>query len=199
MTATGEDAFAEKPIGSGAFTMEEWRRGDKVVLKKNPNFWQADQVSLDGVEWISVPDDNTRMLKVQAGELDAAIFVPFAKVAELEKDPNLIMHKDPSTREDHLLINHSHPPLDKLEVRQAIDFAIDKKVDRRHRDLRHRHASPTPTSRRARCTTIADNGCSGPMIRRRRRSCWQKAGAERDRADLPRRRPATRWTSRWPC
>lgn len=123
----GEDAFAEKPVGSGAFQVEEWRRGEKVVLKKNPNFWQADQVSLDGVEWISIPDDNTRMLKVQAGELDAAIFVPFAKVAELEKDPNLVVHKDPSTREDHLLLNHSHPPLDKLEVRQAIDFAIDKK------------------------------------------------------------------------
>jgi peptide/nickel transport system substrate-binding protein len=128
VTAMGEDAFAEKPIGSGAFTMEEWSRGNKVVLKKNPNFWQADQVSLDGVEWISVPDDNTRILKVQAGELDTAIFVPFAKVAELEKDANLIMHKDPSTREDHLLINHSHAPLDKLEVRQAIDYAIDKKV-----------------------------------------------------------------------
>ncbi|WP_225768249.1 ABC transporter substrate-binding protein [Inquilinus sp. Marseille-Q2685] len=128
MNAMGEDAFAEKPVGSGAFQVEEWRRGEKVVLKKNPNFWQADQVSLDGVEWISVPDDNTRMLKVQAGELDAAIFVPFAKVAELEKDPNLVVHKDPSTREDHLLLNHSHPPLDKLEVRQAIDFAIDKKA-----------------------------------------------------------------------
>lgn len=128
MTAMGEDAFAEKPIGSGAFTMEEWRRGDTVVLKKNPGFWQADQVSLDGVEWISIPDDNTRMLKVQAGEIDSAIFVPFAKVAELEKDPNLVVHKDPSTREDHLLINHSHPPLDKLEVRQAIDYAINKQV-----------------------------------------------------------------------
>jgi len=127
VTAMGEDAFAEKPIGSGAFTMEEWRRGEKVVLKKNPNFWQADQVSLDGVEWLSIPDDNTRMLKVQAGEIDSAIFVPFAKVAELEKDPNLTMHQDPSTREDHLLINHSHAPLDKLEVREAIDYAIDKK------------------------------------------------------------------------
>jgi peptide/nickel transport system substrate-binding protein len=96
-----------------------------VILEKNPNFWEADRVSLDGVEWISVPDDNTRMLNVQAGGLDAAIFVPFSRVAELQKDPNLTVHLDPSTREDHLLINHEHGPLAKKPVRQALEMAID--------------------------------------------------------------------------
>jgi peptide/nickel transport system substrate-binding protein len=68
------------------------------------------------------------MLNVQAGELDTAIFVPFSRVEELKKDPNLQVLIDASTREDHLLINHSHAPLDKAEVREAIDYAIDKKV-----------------------------------------------------------------------
>lgn len=72
-------------MASGAFVVDEWRRGDRVILKKNPSFWEADRVKLDGVEWISVPDDNTRMLNVQAGQLDAAIFVPFSRVAELKK------------------------------------------------------------------------------------------------------------------
>ncbi|WP_159711873.1 ABC transporter substrate-binding protein [Geminicoccus flavidas] len=120
--------FGEMPVASGAFKVKEWIRGDKVVLERNPEFWEADKVKLDGVEWISVPDDNTRMLKVQAGELDAAIFVPFSSVAELEKNPDLTVHKDPSTREDHLLLNHEHPALAKKEVRQALDFAIDKQA-----------------------------------------------------------------------
>ncbi|TIU91663.1 MAG: ABC transporter substrate-binding protein, partial [Mesorhizobium sp.] len=77
MEALGAEAYAENPIASGAFTLKEWQRGDRVILEKNPNFWEADRVQLDGVEWISVPDDNTRMLNVQAGQLDAAIFVPF--------------------------------------------------------------------------------------------------------------------------
>ena len=75
-----------------------------------------------------MPDDNTRMLNVQAGELDTAIFVPFSRVAELQKDPNLTVHLDPSTREDHLLINHEHGALAKKEVRQALDMAIDKQA-----------------------------------------------------------------------
>lgn len=125
----GEDAFAEMPTASsGAFTVKEWRRGDRVILEKNPNFWQADRVQLDGVEWISVPDDNTRMLNVQAGQLDTAIFVPFSRVEELKKDPNLTVHIETSTREDHLLINHEHGALAKKEVRQALDMAIDKKA-----------------------------------------------------------------------
>lgn len=124
----GEEAFGEAPIGSGAFAVKEWRRGDRVILEKNPNYWDAANVSLDGVEWISIPDDNTRMLKVQAGELDTALFVPFSRVAELKKDPNLKVVLNPSTREDHMLINHSHGLLGKKEVRQAIDMAIDKKT-----------------------------------------------------------------------
>ena len=124
----GEEAFAEKPVGSGAFSVKQWTRGEKVVLVKNPYFWQADRVKLDGVEWLTLPDDNTRMLKVQAGELDAALSVPFSRIASLQKDPNLAVQLDRSTREDHLLINHEHGALAKVEVRQALDFAIDKKA-----------------------------------------------------------------------
>ena len=128
METLGEDAYAEKPVTSGAFMVKEWLRGDRVILEKNPNFWEANKVSLDGVEWISIPDDNTRMLKVQAGELDTAIFVPFSRVDALQKDPSVNIHIDPSTREDHLLINHSKGLLGKQEVREAIDLAIDKKA-----------------------------------------------------------------------
>lgn len=126
VAAVGEEAYAEKPLASGAFSLVEWRRGDKVILKKNPNFWQADRVKLDGVEWISLVDDNTRMLKLQAGEIDCSIFVPFSKVKELQGDANLNILLETSTREDHLLINHEHAPLDKKEVREALDYAINK-------------------------------------------------------------------------
>jgi peptide/nickel transport system substrate-binding protein len=126
--AMGEEAYAEHPVASGAFTVKEWRRGDRVILEKNPDFWQADRVHLAGVEWISVPDDNTRMLEVQGGELDAALFVPFSRVAELRKDANLDVHLDPSTREDQLLINNEHGVLARKEVRQALDLAIDEQA-----------------------------------------------------------------------
>ena len=124
----GEEAYAQKPVSSGAFSVKDWIRGDRVILEKNPNFWQAERVKLDGVEWLSIPDDNTRMLSVQAGEIDAAIFVPFSRVDQLKKDANLKVLLEPSTREDALLINHSHGDLGKKEVRQALDLATDKQA-----------------------------------------------------------------------
>ena len=89
---------------------------------------QADQVSLDAVQWVSVPDDNTRMLNVQAGELDCAIFVPFSQIETLKQDANLNVMLDPSSREDHIIVNSAHGDLGKVEVRQALDMAIDKQA-----------------------------------------------------------------------
>jgi peptide/nickel transport system substrate-binding protein len=123
----GEE-FASKPIGAGAFKLEEWKRGDRIVLVRNPNYWQNSRVKLDRVEWIVVPADNTRVLKLQAGEIDAAIFVPFAMVDQLKQDANIQVHLDPSSREDLMLINHTHKPLDDVRVRQAICEAIDREA-----------------------------------------------------------------------
>ena len=91
-TEADEAGVSDHPVSSGAFVMKEWKRGEVVVLEKNPNFWEADRVSLDGVQWISVPDDNTRVLKLQAGELDCGIFMPFSRIAELKQDYTLSLH-----------------------------------------------------------------------------------------------------------
>lgn len=121
----GED-FGNNPVGAGAFMLDEWRRGEYLRLVKNPNYWEADRVKLDAVEWVYIPNDNTRILKLQAGEVDAIIFVPFNRVAELEADPNINVHLDPSSRMDHMLVNHSHEPLGDLRVRQALYHALDR-------------------------------------------------------------------------
>jgi peptide/nickel transport system substrate-binding protein len=127
VTAAG-DEFGNNPVGAGAFVLDEWKRGEYLRLKKNANYWEADRVQLDGVEWVYVPNDNTRLLKLQAGEVDAVVFVPFNRVAELEADGNINVHLDPSSREDHILVNHAHEPLGDLRVRQALYHAIDRQA-----------------------------------------------------------------------
>ena len=125
VTAAG-DEFGNNPVGAGAFMFDEWRRGEYLRLVKNPHYWEADRVQLDAIEWVYIPVDNARILKLQAGEVDAMIFVPFSRVAELDADPSINVHLDPSSRTDHMLINHASPPLDDLRVRQALYYAIDR-------------------------------------------------------------------------
>lgn len=123
----GED-FGNNPVGAGAFMLDEWKRGEYLRLVKNPNYWEADRVKLDAIEWSYIPNDNTRILKLQAGEVDAIIFVPFNRVAELDADPKINVHLDPSSRMDHMLVNHARKPLDDVRVRRALYYALDRQA-----------------------------------------------------------------------
>lgn len=131
-------AFAEKPIGSGPFVLSEWKRGSFMVLKRNPYYWQKGEDGkplpyLDELRFEIVPDDNTRILKLQSGELDGAEFIPMSRVAELKSNPNLDMILFPSTKVNSILMNNrpklkdgSANPLSDIRVRQALNYATDK-------------------------------------------------------------------------
>ena len=133
-------AFAEHPIGSGAFMFDSWQRGTQLVLKRNPYYWQMGEDGkplpyLDEVDFPVIPDDATRILKLQAGEVDGAELIPYARVGELKNDANLNMELYPSTKVTFLtmnvrptLKNGSPNPLADVRVRQALNYAIDKEA-----------------------------------------------------------------------
>lgn len=119
------DNWVKKSTGAGAFKMTEWAKGSKLVLEKNEYYWESGLPKLDKVTWHYIPNDNTRIIKMQAGEIDAIIFVPFNKIAELDANNEINVNLDPSSRMDHILMNHSHKPLDDVRVRKALNLGID--------------------------------------------------------------------------
>ncbi len=131
-------AFAEKPIGSGPFVLTEWVRGSYMVAERNPYYWQVDADGvqlpyLDAVRFEIIPEDATRILKLQAGEISAAEFIPLSRVGELKADANLNMELFPSTKVTSLLMNGrpelldgTANPLGDVKVRQALNYATDK-------------------------------------------------------------------------
>ena len=131
-------AFAEHPVGSGPFAFQSWNRGQEMRIVRNAHYWRqgADGKPLpylDGVTFEVLPDDATRLLKVQSGELDGAEFVPYSRVEELKADPKLKMELFPSTRVEYgdfnvraKLNDGSDNPLSNLKVRQALNYAADK-------------------------------------------------------------------------
>ena len=133
-------AFAEAGtlVGSGPFILTEWVRGSHMVLERNPHYWQKDEAGvqlpyLDGIRFEIIPEDATRILKLQAGEIDAAEFIPLSRVAELQADANLNMELFPSTKISSVLMNGRETlpdgtanQLSDLRVRQALNYATDK-------------------------------------------------------------------------
>ncbi|MDX7950517.1 ABC transporter substrate-binding protein [Lichenihabitans sp. Uapishka_5] len=131
-------AFAEHPVGSGPFVLQSWSRGQEMKLVRNPHYWRqgADGKPLpylDGVTFEVLPDDATRILKVQSGELDGAEFIPFSRVEELKGDPKLNMALFPSTKVTYgnfnvrpKLNSGADNPLSNAKVREALNDAADK-------------------------------------------------------------------------
>ena len=131
-------AFAEHPVGTGPFIMTEWKRGVSMTLKRNPNYWKTAEDGkplpyLDEVDFLVIPDDATRLLKLKAGEIDGTEFVPYARVKELQSDPAIRMELWPSTRVAYLTMfcgpkfkDGSDNPLSNAKVRRALNYAVNK-------------------------------------------------------------------------
>lgn len=122
------DAFFEKPIGSGPFILDNWARGQKMELSKNPHYWEKGKPAIDGATLEIVPEDNSRVLKLKAGELDAIIGVPFNQAAALKKDDNIKVGLASVFRIDMVQINTTKKPFDDVRVRQAMNYAVDKEA-----------------------------------------------------------------------
>lgn len=130
-------AFAEHPVGSGPFMLESWERGATMKLVKNPYYWGMGDDGqplpyLDGVTFEVIPDDATRILRLQSGELDGAEFIPYARVAELKGAEGINMQLFPSTKIEYVTLNVRPQvagvdnPLSNVKVRQALNYATNK-------------------------------------------------------------------------
>jgi peptide/nickel transport system substrate-binding protein len=121
------------PIGSGPFSLESRKPGEQVTLVKNPHYWEKDEAGnqlpyVDQVNMIVLSEDNTRMLKLQAGEIDAAMAVPYNQIQPLGQDSNLDVVPAPLYGLTNIGLNQTKPELTDIKIRQAMNYAIDREA-----------------------------------------------------------------------
>lgn len=123
----GYDKQAEHPIGTGPYKFVSYTPGQKIVLAKNESYFdQTRAAKIPKVEIHVIHDQATVISALQSGQLDLARLMSFNSLDVLNKDFNIM--KSPSNMVQLLGLNNSVTPLNKLEVRQAINYAIDKKA-----------------------------------------------------------------------
>jgi peptide/nickel transport system substrate-binding protein len=117
---------AARPVGTGRFRFLEWRRGDSLTLERNPGYWgQAAQ--LDRVTFKFIADPTAAYAALMAGDVDAFSHYPAPEsFAQFAADPRFAVFVGPTEGETILALNNRHPPLDKLLVRRAIAYALDR-------------------------------------------------------------------------
>ena len=115
----------EHPIGTGAFKFESWTRGDKLTVARYDDYW-GEKAKLDKVIFKPIPDNAARLQALQTGEIQGYDLVEPQDIPTIESDSSLQILDRPAFNVAYVGINQAKPPMDKLEVRQAIAHGLDR-------------------------------------------------------------------------
>ena len=121
----GESFGDVNAVGTGAFKFAQWDKGDRIVLEANENHW-AGRPALDRFIFRSIPDNSDRLMELQAGNIHAMEFPNPDEIPLIEGDSRLELIRQSSLNVGYLAMNFDKPPFDNLEVRLAINHAINK-------------------------------------------------------------------------
>ncbi|MBV8186488.1 MAG: ABC transporter substrate-binding protein [Alphaproteobacteria bacterium] len=126
--AKGDD-YNRNPVGTGPFVVKSWTAGDRMVLERNPNYWDKGRPYLDRVVLRPLPDSQSRFASLKSGETDLVWADEFEadNIMRAKKDPALQVLSYAGSGAAVNAINTKVPPLDDIRVRQALVMAIDRK------------------------------------------------------------------------
>lgn len=126
VTANG-DAWATSAatyISNGPFYVSEWVPGSYIMMSKNPYYWNADAIKLDGIKWNLIEDSNAAYSAYQTGEVLMIKNVPTEEIPSLKDSADF--HVDPIIGTYYLSLNLERDAFKDARVRKALSLAIDR-------------------------------------------------------------------------
>jgi len=135
LSKRSDEDNCQQPIGSGAFTVQQWNRGQDIVLKRNPNYtsWPANAkvkgpAQIETIDWKFVPDATTRATALKTGEVDAIYDVSSIDVQPLQDAGFTYEKYVTGGRPQALTFNTQEGPFRDENVRKAFAYSLDRKA-----------------------------------------------------------------------
>ena len=122
----GED-FGRNPSGTGPFKFVEWESNAKVVVEANPDYWGG-APDLKAVVFRPITDANTRVAEMLSGGIDVMVEVPPDNLSTFADDASYTVFEQAGPHLWFLILNAKEGPMADRKVRQAVNYAIDKKA-----------------------------------------------------------------------
>jgi ABC-type transport system substrate-binding protein len=123
LTLYGDDV-SRNPVGTGPYKFVEWIPGDRIVMGRNDDYW-GDKPYFKTIVYKPVPEDASRVMMLESGDVDVIYPVAVQDIARLSQDDRFTVKSVPSMTNLHFQINMTRKPLDDKRVRQALNYAID--------------------------------------------------------------------------
>ena len=113
-------------VGNGPFILKEWIPGSRIVTAKNPHYWDAGTVRLNGIVFYPTENPDVEERNFRAGQLHLTYTLPLSKIPVYRaKDPSRL-RTDLFLQTLFLRFNVTKPPFDQAKVRRALALAIDR-------------------------------------------------------------------------
>ena len=122
------NAFYKHPVGTGPFMVKEFVQGSHITFLRNPYYWEKGKPYLDSVRFNFVSDSNTRILAVKAGDAQIMDVLPFSQIGSLMHSKQIDVQAAKVPLFLGLWLNHLHPQFADINVRKALQYAIDRKL-----------------------------------------------------------------------
>ncbi|MCY3644615.1 MAG: ABC transporter substrate-binding protein [Acidimicrobiaceae bacterium] len=116
------DTVGENPVGTGPYMFESWERGQQITAVRNPNYW-GDAPSIDAFTVRFIPDKQTSLAALQAGEVDLVLDILPEQVPLVPQALSV-----PATEYSYIALNALRPDLAPPEIRVAMNLAVDKEL-----------------------------------------------------------------------
>jgi peptide/nickel transport system substrate-binding protein len=116
------------PVGTGPFAFVSWTPGQEIVMKRNPNYFDASQVRLDGIDFTFSADPSTALLQLERGNIDVlGDGVPPASYVQVTHNPQFKndVISAPQIAWFYLFINTTIKPFNNVLVRQSLNYAVN--------------------------------------------------------------------------
>jgi peptide/nickel transport system substrate-binding protein len=116
-----------KPVGTGPWMVESSVDGQETVLVPNP-YYYGEKPKVDKIILKVISDPQARVMAMQSGEADISTAeLPLENLPAIKADKHLVVLECESTKSYHLMFNYDNPFLQDRNLRQAINYAINKK------------------------------------------------------------------------
>ena len=125
---TKGDDYNRNPVGTGPYILKSWTAGDRMVLEKNPDYWNKGHPYLDRIILKPLPDAQSRFASLQSGEADIVWDDEYDadNIMKAQKDPKMKVHTYAGSGAQVYAFNTKVAPFDDVRVRQALSMAIDR-------------------------------------------------------------------------
>jgi oligopeptide transport system substrate-binding protein len=119
-------AHKKADVGNGPFILTEWKPHQHIAVRKNPHYWNAIAMKLDGIRFVAMDNGDSEERAFRAGQLDVTMAVPVTKIPGYRSAQPSVLRSVALAETRYLALNTQRPPLNDPRVRQALALALDR-------------------------------------------------------------------------